>query len=78
MPLTASQIVTLATQIAKCPSFVTQGGQFLNTTLSDLCQDYDLVAARGITNFTFTSGGTGPYALGVTDWLRANRNSSLH
>jgi hypothetical protein len=80
MPLAASQIVTLATQIAKCPSFTTQGGQFLNSVLADLCQDYDLVAARGITSFVFqtTSTGSGPYALGVTDWLRANRNDVFY
>ena len=81
MPLPASQIITLACQIAKCPSFTTQAGNFLNTVLADLCQDYDLVAARGVTNFSFNAAvgtGSGPYALGVTDWLRANRNDVFY
>ena len=72
MPLQAQQIVTLACQAAKCPGFIAQAGQFLNTTLQDLCQDYDLDAALGTYNFTFNSAagnGSGPYTL-PADFLR--------
>jgi hypothetical protein len=71
--LQAQQIVALATQIAKCPGFTSQGGQFLNATLQDLCQDYDLEAAQGTYVFSFnsvTGQGSGPYTL-PTDYLRA-------
>lgn len=73
MPLQAQQIVSLALQIAKCPGFTSQGGQFLNSLLQDLCQNYDLDAALGTLSFTFNSGtagsgagqgqGSGPYQL---------------
>jgi len=72
MPLTAQQICTLAAQEAKCPGFTAQSGQFLNATLQDLCQNYDLDVALGTFNFTFNSGtgqGSGPYTLPV-DYLR--------
>ena len=72
MPLTSAQIVTLACQTAKCPGFTSQAGQFLNATLQDLCQDYDLDAALGSNVFSFNSAagsGSGPYAL-PADYLR--------
>src|SRR5229473_5499399 len=72
MPLTAAQIVTLATQDAKCPGFTLQAGQFLNAALQDYCQNYDLEAALGTFNFSFNSAtgqGSGPYTLPV-DYLR--------
>lgn len=72
MPLTAAQIVTLACQEAKCPGFTSQAGQFLNLTLQDLCQDYDLAAATGAFAFNFNSAtgqGSGPYTL-PADYLR--------
>lgn len=72
MALTAAQIVTLACQDAKCPGFVAQGGQFLNASLQDLCQNYDLDAALGTFIFTFnsvTGNGSGPYTL-PADFLR--------
>lgn len=68
----AQTIVGLACQIAKCPGMVTQGGQFLNATLQDLCQGYDLDAALGTFTFTFNSAtgqGSGPYTL-PADYLR--------
>lgn len=82
MALTAAQIVTLTTQIAKCPGMTSQAGQFLNATLQDLCQDYDLEQARGTFLFTFNNGafnpavpgsgtGSGPYAL-PSDYLRTH------
>ncbi len=70
--LTAAQICTLACQIAKCPGYTSQAGQFLNTTLQDLCQNFDLDAALGSNVFTFNSAvgtGSGPYTL-PTDFLR--------
>lgn len=79
MPLTAAQIVALATQDAKCPGFTSQAGQFLNAALQDYCQNYDLDAALGSLSFTFNSGvvgggagqgqGSGPYQL-PADYLR--------
>lgn len=72
MPLTAAQIVSLACQEAKCPGFTSQAGQFLNATLQDLCQNYDLDAALGTFTFSFNSAtgqGSGPYTL-PADYLR--------
>jgi hypothetical protein len=46
MPLTASQICTLAQQDARCPGFATQAGELLNMILSDLCQTYDFDVAK--------------------------------
>ena len=72
MGLQAQQIVALAIQIAKCPGFTSQAGQFLNATLQDLCQGYDLEAALGTNSFSFNSSfgqGSGPYTLPV-DYLR--------
>jgi|SRR6185369_7303536 hypothetical protein len=72
MPLQAQQIVAMGCQIAKCPGFTSQGGIFLNATLQDFCQDYDLEAALGTNNFSFNSAagqGSGPYTL-PADYLR--------
>jgi hypothetical protein len=72
MALQAQQIVALACQIAKGPGFTSQAGQFLNSALQDLCQDYDLDAALGLYTGTFNSGigqGAGPYTL-PADYLR--------
>lgn len=73
MPLTSAQLVTLACQDAKCPGFTSQGGQFLNALLQDLCQNYDLDICKSALNFTFNTGvygqgtgqgqGSGPYQL---------------
>src|SRR5882724_9178713 len=72
MPLTAAKICSLAQQEAKCPGFTSQAGQFLNATLQDLCQNYDLDAALGSNPFSFnsaTGNGSGPYTL-PADYLR--------
>jgi hypothetical protein len=81
MSLNASQIVTLACQIAKCPGFTSQAGQFLNAILSDLCQTYDFDVAKGTYSFNFNPSllttsvypniqpGGGPYPL-PADFLR--------
>ena len=80
MAQTASTIVTLACQIAKCPGYTTQAGQLLNMILSDLCQTYDFDAAKKTYYFNFNPGlvasvgnsiyGSGPYPL-PADYLRA-------
>jgi hypothetical protein len=46
--LTSQQLVTLATQIGKGPSFLSQTGQFLNLILSDLAQLNDMELSRGL------------------------------
>lgn len=84
MPLSAAQIVTLATQKAKCPGMVAQAGQHLNAILQELCQTYDLADARGTFNFTFNQsnqGGTnigfGPYLL-PSDYLRTQGGKQFY
>ena len=81
MSLNASQIVTLACQIAKVKGMTSQAGQFLNSILSDLCQTYDFDVAKGTYTFNFDPGlittavypniqpGGGPYPL-PADFLR--------
>jgi hypothetical protein len=70
MALTAAQIVTLATQIAKVPNYTSQAGQLLNVVLQELCQTYNTDAARGYFTFDFsTSSGSGPYYM-TADYLR--------
>ena len=48
MALQAQQLVNLACQIAKCPAYTTQAGQFLNMILSDLAQLNDFELSRGL------------------------------
>jgi hypothetical protein len=71
--LTSAQIVSLATQIARCPGYTSQAGQLLNSILSDLAQTYDFALARTSATIIFNSGGisgSGPYPL-PADFLRA-------
>jgi len=83
--LTAAQICTLAAQIAKCPGFTSQAGQFLNTVLQELAQDYDFLVIRKSFYFTFNTGasgngyaaGSGPNAI-PADFLRLHRNGSFY
>src|SRR5215475_1506606 len=78
MPLSASQIVNLSAQIAKCPGFITQAGQLLNSVLSDLAQTYDFEINLKTYGFTFDTStvyqnniaGAGPNLL-PTDFLRS-------
>lgn len=82
MPLSASQIIALSCQDAKCPGFTDQAGNLLNMILSDLCQTYEFDAARGTYVFNFNTSqptnaalypnvlpGSGPYQL-PADFLR--------
>ena len=88
MPLSSSQLVARACASAHVPAWVVQGGQYLNSILSDLCQTYDLDLAKGTFNFNFSLGivsnpnfiniqsGSGPYAL-PTDFLRACKDEAI-
>ncbi len=67
--LTAAQIVTKATQIAKCPGYTQQGGQDLNLTLNDLCLHRDLKMLRKKATIAVQIGSNGPFSL-PTDYLR--------
>lgn len=73
---TSAQIITLATQIAKCPGYTSQAAITLNLILAELAQNYDFAFAKSTFSFTFT-GTTGPIAL-PTDWLRAEKDTILY
>ncbi len=79
MSLNASQICTLARQIAKIPGYKSQSGQLLNVILADLCQTYDFdVIRKTDTSITLSSGkGSGPYVLS-NDYLRARINEIFY
>jgi hypothetical protein len=88
MPLSSSQIVQRACATAHVPHWTSQGGQYLNAILSDLCQSFDFDLAKGTFNFDFTTGivqntnfpniqsGCGPYALPF-DYLRAVKDECI-
>jgi hypothetical protein len=67
--LQAQQIVNLALQIAKCPGFTSQGGQFLNMTLEDLWLHRDLKINRVTEFITVQANLYGPFPL-PTNYLR--------
>ena len=74
MSQTAQQIVSLACSIARVPGYLSQGGQFLNMVLDELCQTYDLEQALTTTTIALTTSvGAGPYTM-PTDYLRARRD----
>lgn len=82
MALTAAQIVSLACMDAAVPGYTVQAGLLLNVIQQELCQTYDLDAAKGTVVFNFQPGlistniypnaqpGSGPYPL-PSDYLRA-------
>lgn len=83
--LTAQQIVSLACQIAKCPAYTSQAGQFLNNVLMSLAQDYDFDVIRKTANFNFDVSSTGNgYAPGCgpnlmpADCVRVHRNGAFY
>lgn len=85
MGLQAQQIVNLACQIAKCPSYTSQGGQFLNNVLQSLAQDHDFDVIRKTANFNFDTSSTGNgYAVGSgpnlmpVDCTRVHRNGAFY
>jgi hypothetical protein len=61
--LQAQQIVALACQIAKCPGFIQQGGQFLNMTLEDLWLHRDLKINRFTETIAVQANNYGPFTL---------------
>jgi hypothetical protein len=69
MAFTAAQIVALACNEAKCPGFVTQGGNYLNLTLKDLWLHRDLKVNRKTQTLTVSTGTFGPFAL-ESDYMR--------
>lgn len=74
MALTYAQIVTTATQIAKCPGYSVIAGQMLNSILTDLALNYDFDIQK-VEDFTVTTGTgvvapQGPYPL-PANYLRA-------
>jgi hypothetical protein len=85
MPLNAQQIVAQACEIAKVPNYTTQAGQKLNLILQELCQTYNVSAARKTTVITLSTGtgvgtlgqGSGPYLL-PDDYLRLAKNEAIY
>lgn len=87
MPLSSSQIISLACMDAKAPGYTDQAADLLNMILSDLCETYDLDVARGTYTFNFQPGlittstypnitpGGGPYPL-PADFLRMTTDKS--
>jgi hypothetical protein len=61
--LQSQQIVNLACTIAKCPGFLSQGGQFLNMTLEDLWLHRDLKINRKNESITVQANNFGPFVL---------------
>ncbi len=85
MGLQAQQIVSLACQIAKCPGYTAQAGQFLNNCLQTLAQDYDFDVIRKTFNFNFNTSSTGNgYVAGCgpnlmpADFLRAHKLGAFY
>jgi len=85
MALQAQQIVSLACQIAKTPGMTVQAGQFLNTMLQSLAQDYDFEVIRKTANFNFNTSATGNgYVAGCgpnplpADFLRAHKKGAFY
>lgn len=88
MPYQAQQLVSLACSTAKCPSYLSQGGQLLNMVLNELATDYDLSVNRATFYFNFATGVTadpqsgippssGPYLL-PADWLRSDKDDVFY
>ncbi len=67
--ITSAQIVARSCAIAKCPGFISQGGQYLNLVLNDLVLHRDLKMNRVLQTIAVTPGSNGPFTL-ETDYLR--------
>ena len=85
MALQAQQIVSLACQIAKCPGYTSQAGQFLNNLLQSLAQNYDFDVIRKSFQFNFNTTATGNgYVAGCgpnpmpNDFLRAHKKGAFY
>lgn len=69
MPLTSQQIVTRACEIAKCPGYTQQAGQYLNLILVQHALQFDLDIIRRTTTLNFVVGQAA-YAL-PANYLRS-------
>lgn len=85
MALQAQQIISLACQIAKCPNYIIQAGQFLNNVLQSLAQNYDFDVIRKTFTFNFNTTATGNgYVAGCgpnlmpADFLRAHKKGAFY
>ena len=85
MGLQAQQIISLACQIAKCPNYTSQAGQFLNNVLQTLAQDHDFEVIRKTFDFNFDLSVTGNgYTFGCgpnplpADFLRAHKDGAFY
>ena len=78
MPLTAAQICTKAASIARVPGFTSQAGDYLNTVLQELCQDFDFALTIQTQPFTFNTNQLNfngqAYMNLPANYLRAIRN----
>jgi hypothetical protein len=89
MALTCDQIIAIALEASHGEGKYIKARQLLNSILSDLCQEYDIAAARGQYVFTFHPGltaapplpqtpastlGSGPYYM-PADYLRLSGSS---
>ena len=75
MPMSAAQICTISSQVAKVPGMLSQAGMFLTSILSDLNDTVDLDLCRKTIVFPLVAdngsgNGAGPYPL-PSDYLRS-------
>lgn len=57
------QVIILACQIAKCPGFTSQAGEFYNNVLEDLYLKRDLKMLRATGTINIQGGTNGPFTL---------------
>lgn len=69
MALTSAQIVTSVCAMCKVPGFTSLAGQFLNQTLDDLQQHFDLKMNLVTASISLQTGIPGPFPL-EADYLR--------
>lgn len=70
--LTAQRICFLARTIAKGPGYAVESGEFLNSILEELAQNYDFDVIKSVYYFNFNDAGytgSGPYPL-PANWYR--------
>ena len=63
MSLTSAQVVALACQVAKCPGFTVQAGQYMNVVLRELWLHRDLKVNRKTQSLVVKAGSNGPFSL---------------
>jgi hypothetical protein len=82
VPLTASQIIAHACEIARVPGFTAQAGDYLNITLQSLCQSYDFDTAKQTYSFNFNTaqlnGNGQAYQNFPANYLRGIRNECFY